>query len=204
MNTLEPIRARAPGRPRSFDRDRALDAAMAAFWERGYEATTYEHLEVATGCHRQSLVYAFGDKRALFIAALQRYIDRRVGAVCAGLEEPGDPSRAISGAFALWLEDASRKASRGCMAVNVAGELGGREPDIAKLIESARRRLVSAFAEAFKRAADAGSLAGNADPRHLAELAVAVGDGALLHARNTRSAQAARRTFSVFLGAIFK
>lgn len=60
-----------PGRPREFDREAALAKAMEMFWEQGFSKTIYAILERATGLHRQSLVYAFGDKKALFQAVLQ-------------------------------------------------------------------------------------------------------------------------------------
>ncbi|MEL6262374.1 MAG: TetR/AcrR family transcriptional regulator [Cyanobacteria bacterium J06626_6] len=43
------------------------------FWQQGFAKTTYADLEKATGLHRQSLVYAFGDKKALFESAIDYY-----------------------------------------------------------------------------------------------------------------------------------
>jgi AcrR family transcriptional regulator len=60
-------------RPRSFDRDAALDTAMRLFWERGYEETSIGDLTRAMGIAAPSLYAAFGDKRALFEEAVERY-----------------------------------------------------------------------------------------------------------------------------------
>ena len=62
------------GRPREFDVDKALDAAMQAFWAKGYEATSMADLMAATGLHKGSIYGAFGDKHALFVEALTRYL----------------------------------------------------------------------------------------------------------------------------------
>ncbi|HEV7753516.1 MAG TPA: TetR/AcrR family transcriptional regulator, partial [Baekduia sp.] len=62
------------GRPRSFDRDAALQSALLVFWEHGYDATPVTLLTEAMGIGAPSLYAAFGDKRTLFEAALDRYL----------------------------------------------------------------------------------------------------------------------------------
>jgi len=63
-------------RAKEFDREKVLERAMHVFWARGYEATSLPELLDAMQIGRQSMYDTFGDKRALFIAALDRYIDR--------------------------------------------------------------------------------------------------------------------------------
>jgi AcrR family transcriptional regulator len=62
-----------PGRPRSFDRDQALDAAMRVFWHQGYEGASLTALTAAMRINRPSLYAAFGDKAGLFREAVARY-----------------------------------------------------------------------------------------------------------------------------------
>src|SRR6516225_7080490 len=62
------------GRPRSFDTKAAVERAMGAFWSRGYHAAALPDLLRATKLSRGSLYAAFGDKHALFLRALDRYI----------------------------------------------------------------------------------------------------------------------------------
>ena len=64
-------------RPREFDIDHVLNAAMHAFWQRGYEATSLADLMEATGLQKGSLYKAFGDKHSLFMQALNRYLAQR-------------------------------------------------------------------------------------------------------------------------------
>ncbi|MDB5677693.1 TetR/AcrR family transcriptional regulator [Sphingomonas bacterium] len=64
------------GRPRGFDPADALKAASERFRTRGYAGTSLDDLVDATGLARPSLYAAFGDKRALYLAALDRTIDR--------------------------------------------------------------------------------------------------------------------------------
>jgi len=66
---------KARGRPRSFDRDSALESAMKVFWEKGYEAASISDLTEAMGINPPSLYSAFGDKETLFLEALRRYME---------------------------------------------------------------------------------------------------------------------------------
>lgn len=61
------------GRPRGFDEDAALEAAMRVFWEKSYEGATMADLTEAMGINRSSMYAAFGDKEALFRRVLDRY-----------------------------------------------------------------------------------------------------------------------------------
>lgn len=65
------------GRPRSFDPEKAIEAAQAVFWKHGYEATSLNQLAEAVGLHKPSLYAAFGDKKALYLKALQPILMRR-------------------------------------------------------------------------------------------------------------------------------
>ncbi|MFI5606079.1 TetR/AcrR family transcriptional regulator [Amycolatopsis sp. NPDC051903] len=61
------------GRPRAFDRERALTEAMFVFWERGYEGASLADLTGAMGINPPSLYAAFGSKEALFREAVEQY-----------------------------------------------------------------------------------------------------------------------------------
>ncbi|MFC5862388.1 TetR/AcrR family transcriptional regulator [Acidicapsa dinghuensis] len=61
------------GRPKSFDREAVLDAAMLLFWDRGFEQTSVDEVAAAMGICTSSLYSSFGDKEALFLAAVEHY-----------------------------------------------------------------------------------------------------------------------------------
>ena len=65
---------RKTGRPRSFDRQEALDRAMHLFWRHGYESTALSDLTRAMGVTPPSIYAAYGDKKGLFREAVQRYL----------------------------------------------------------------------------------------------------------------------------------
>jgi len=68
---------KARGRPRSFDREAALNAAMEVFWTKGYEAASISDLTEAMGINPPSLYAAFGDKEKLFLATIEQYAASR-------------------------------------------------------------------------------------------------------------------------------
>jgi AcrR family transcriptional regulator len=76
------------GRPISFDKEVALEAAMLLFWERGFEGTSMADLTQAMGLNPSSIYAAFGDKHALFQLAVERYLDSRAQYAVRALEEP--------------------------------------------------------------------------------------------------------------------
>jgi AcrR family transcriptional regulator len=76
------------GRPISFDKDAALEAAMLLFWERGFEGTSMADLTQAMGLNPSSIYAAFGDKHALFSLAVKRYVDSEARYATEALAEP--------------------------------------------------------------------------------------------------------------------
>jgi AcrR family transcriptional regulator len=75
------------GRPISFDKGAALEAAMLLFWERGFEGTSMADLTKAMGLSPSSIYAAFGDKYALFSLAVKRYTESREQYATKALEE---------------------------------------------------------------------------------------------------------------------
>src|SRR5271154_5658350 len=76
------------GRPIGFDKEAALDAAMRAFWERGYEGTSIADLTEVMGLNPPSIYAAFGDKKTLFELAAKRYAEGPAQYQARALGEP--------------------------------------------------------------------------------------------------------------------
>ena len=76
------------GRPRGFDEDAALEAAMRVFWAKGYEGATMADLIEAVGINRSSMYTAFGDKETLFRRVLDRYRDQQMTYIRQALAQP--------------------------------------------------------------------------------------------------------------------
>ena len=85
----------ARGRPRGYDEEQALEAAMLTFWEKGYRATSMDDLVARTGASRASLYKTFGDKRALFLKSLDLYATRFETRAEAVMAAEGDTRRVL-------------------------------------------------------------------------------------------------------------
>jgi TetR/AcrR family transcriptional repressor of nem operon len=156
-------------RPREFDPDVALDRAMAAFWAKGYDATSIDDLVARMGIQRGSLYVAFGDKQALFLAALDRYERVVVRELFEALDGPGSGLEAIRRFFRLRIERSlERRRPLGCLVTNSAVELAGRNPGTSTKIGISLAKLEGAFLRALGRARDAGEIEVTRDLRAVA------------------------------------
>lgn len=111
----------ARGRPRTFDKERALDAALAVFWRRGYQGASLTELTRVMGISKPSLYAAFGNKERLYLAALQRYRERRLAVHADVLAVEPDLKKALRGflrSVATMLTEPGLPG--GCMVVNSA------------------------------------------------------------------------------------
>ena len=136
------------GRPRSFDRDDALKRAMLLFWRHGYDATSISLLTGAMGIGAPSLYAAFGDKRALFKEALDRYMASYGSFMLRSLEEEPDPRAAIErlllGAAAMFT---GGEHPPGCMIITAATNCGPESAAVEKRLRTIRAGTVRAFEE---------------------------------------------------------
>ena len=152
-----------PGPPKQFDRTKALATSMEVFWRRGYDGTSIQNLVDALGINRSSLYATFGDKDALFIEALQLYIDCHLGEVMGQLHGPGSPLKRIEAMIRLGLAKNREMGNPGCLAANSIAELGSGHERAAELLRSAHQRVQRQVAMVLDQAAEAGELAPGTD-----------------------------------------
>jgi TetR/AcrR family transcriptional repressor of nem operon len=166
------------GRPRGFDIDVAVARAMAVFWSRGYHATALPDLLRATKLSRGSLYAAFGDKHALFLRALDRYIADALARTAVDLDPRRAPAAGLRAFLAGYVERTSGPdGRRGCLLVASTMELGGRDPDVDRRIAKFFKALEISLAAAFARAQAARELADGVEPASAARLLVCCVEG---------------------------
>jgi TetR/AcrR family transcriptional regulator, copper-responsive repressor len=173
------------GRPRSFDRDEALEGAIAVFWEHGYDTTSMSLLTKALGIGAPSLYAAFGDKRALFLEVLDRYL-RTYGAFTerALAEEPN-----ARDAVARLLHEAAAAYTRpdrprGCLLITAATNCSPQSTDIAARLRDLRAMGARALEDKIARAVRSGELPADTDAHALATFYAAVLPGMSAQARD--------------------
>jgi len=164
---------------------------MTAFWSKGYAATSIEDLVAHMGIQRGSLYATFGDKRTLFLAALDRYQRVVTRELFEALEAPGSGIEAIRQFFNLRVRgslDPSRPP--GCLVTNSAIEISGRDRRTATKVGDSLARLEAAFLRALERARAAGELPAAHDLRPLARFLTSSAQGLSVMARTARDGAA--------------
>lgn len=168
----------------SFNRDAALTQAMLLFWRHGYEATSLSDLTAAMGITPPSIYAAFGDKKRLFLEAVDRY--------CSG---PVTPERIIEGAptardaaFELMRQSAigftGETTPPGCLLATGAISCSAAAEDVRKHLAGIRHDIEGRLAARIARAVEAGELADAADAEALAAHVMAVIQGMSTLARD--------------------
>ncbi len=165
------------GRPREFDVDSAVDAAMRTFWERGYDGTSLSDLTQATGVGRQSLYLAVGDKQRLYLAALDRYRAQFFAPLVAALSGSADVRVTLREALLPLLDGSCADQPDGCLLVAAATERAGEDPQVRSRVIAAFSGLQTALLEAAQRARAGGLVAETVDLTGWAALTVATIQG---------------------------
>ena len=154
----QPSQPSATGRPRQFDDERVIDAALELFWQKGFRNTTTRDLESVSGLTSSSLYNAFGSKHEIFAQALMRYQRRITTTLVGPLEESTLGLEALDQFFASLESWIQREGRRGCLLVNMMAEDGGTTNELTKIARHYRVRMTQAFSATLHRAVSLGEL----------------------------------------------
>ena len=179
--TGEKVR-RPRGRPRSFDRDAALCAAMNVFWQKGYEAASISDLTEAMGINPPSLYSAFGDKEHLFLEAIERY-QEQMGESC-----PYEQVPTAKGAIEHLLTYAATELAgsdhpRGCMMVMAAATTSS-SPLLQKALAKHRAESRTCLKERIQQGIKEGDVPAGTDAAALADFYSTILNGLSQQARD--------------------
>jgi TetR/AcrR family transcriptional regulator, transcriptional repressor for nem operon len=189
-------------RLKEFDPRAALSAATQAFWRGGYEKTSLDDLMVAMHVGRQSLYDTFGDKRELYLSALEAYRDSTQTAM-RQLFASGRPMRECFAALLFGIAHESRADhERGCLllSANLERDLGDKK--IAALLKTNQAQVEALFENALRRAQQSGELAADKDVGALAKFFLASIQGMRATARASSNRAGLEQVARVALSAL--
>ncbi|GFZ94517.1 TetR/AcrR family transcriptional regulator [Dyella caseinilytica] len=164
------------GRPRAYNPEHALASARDTFWQQGYSATSLDDLSEATGMNRPSLYAAFGDKRALYLAVMDRYIsvshDAMVEALAADI--PLEQALMKVCDFALARYFPTQADAHGCFLIGTSLAEAMNDVEVREKLRAALETFDHAFEDRFKVAKKRGEIPADSKPAVLAKLASAI------------------------------
>ncbi|WP_203184002.1 TetR/AcrR family transcriptional regulator [Streptomyces pratensis] len=172
------------GRPRSFDRDQALQQALMVFWERGYHSTSMADLTQAMGIKSPSLYAAYGSKKQLFQEAVTLYSSTEGAHTRRALTEQPTARAAVE----VMLRDnavayTDPATPRGCLVV-LAAPLPADAPAVATGLAQMRAANREAIRARIARGIAEGDVPATAAPDALADFCAAVLNSLSLQARD--------------------
>jgi AcrR family transcriptional regulator len=170
------------GRPRAFDAEQALDAALELFWRHGYEGTSLAALTEAMGINAASLYAAFGNKEALFRRAVKRYVARSVGYFQHALARP--TAKAVAEELMRGAVNQVTQSGHpgGCLLVQGALASNQAADPVRQALREVRHTAEAAIRERFERAAAEGDLPATVDPAAFARFISAFNFGVAVQA----------------------
>ncbi len=163
------------GRPRGFTKHEVVLVTRDLFWQKGYAGTSLDDLTAATGLGRGSLYAAFGDKHALFMAALDSYCEAKHRGIVEDLRgAPTAYEGLVNHVRRVCHDNVTDTSRRGCLLAKAAAELVPSDVVVAKRVKRTfdlyRRELAASVAEAQRQ----GDLDPAADPDSTAALVLTV------------------------------
>jgi TetR/AcrR family transcriptional repressor of nem operon len=181
------------GPDKQFDPEVALDRAMQLFWAQGYAATGLNELLETMGIGRKSLYDTFGNKRALYIKALDHYSQTVVAGIYQGLNNPDRPAlenvRAVMSDIA---QQNSAPMSRGCLLGVSMAQFRTDDTEMAGVLRKHMQRVERAYYKAFAKAQADGDLKPTTNVRNLARLFMSAHQGLVLIGRVTETPEIPR------------
>jgi TetR/AcrR family transcriptional regulator, copper-responsive repressor len=203
MVQKEPRRPR--GRPREYDPQLALGRAMDAFWDAGFSGTSLDDLGARMRMNRPSLYAAFGDKEALYLQTLERYLAERRALIASAFSS----GQALPEAFRqLYYRMIDRflegdRGARGCFLLGTAVTEAVVNKEIRKMVVASEREMDGFLQGVFAAAQARGEIGPEADRKALAVLAWAITHTLALRARAGQPREALREIANSAVNVVF-
>ncbi len=180
--------SRIPGRPREFDLDRVLDGAIRAFSQNGFGATSITELSAAMELSQGSIYKAFGDKRGVLMAALDRYLAVRTDVLAPRLASARNGRERVGLMLQYYRDNSVGEAGRrGCLVVGTLAELSCSDPELSRRFVALFRTYEHGFAEAIRQGQSDGSVMTRRDAAATARLLLCIAQGMRIVGKTERT-----------------
>ncbi|HEY0163420.1 MAG TPA: TetR/AcrR family transcriptional regulator [Edaphobacter sp.] len=180
-------------RPKEFDEENALRLAIATFSQKGFAATSTDDLMQSMKIGRQSMYDTFGDKRALFLKALEFYARETTAVLIAELRKPGSPLANIRNTLAQFAKRKDLSSTDGCMGINTICEFGLQDREVLQASRGAAMALRHALLATLKQAQQEGELSSDTEIEALADFFEATLAGIRIAAKAGKSRSSLQR-----------
>lgn len=189
-------------RKKEFDPHQALRAAVDVFWDSGYEKTSLDDLVDKTGVGRQSLYDTFGNKRSLYLRALDEY-RRMTQSDTKSLFDSGLGVRECFRAILFGIAGESRtRLERGCMMINANLERARADKALDSLVKRNATEVREIFSAALQSGQRSGEIPSDKDPVALAAFMFSTVHGMRHLGRTSADRASLEQIATVALGAL--
>ncbi|MGL5136894.1 MAG: TetR/AcrR family transcriptional regulator, partial [Beijerinckiaceae bacterium] len=168
MKESSSLPPRKTGRPLSFDREAALHQAMLLFWRHGYEATSLSDLTTAMGVTSPSIYTAFGDKKRLFLAAVERYTRGPITAQSIIDDAPSARTAAANLLQASVIGFTGTETPPGCLLASSAISCSAAAADVQAELAAIRRTIEAHLRRSIELGVERGEMPASSDADALA------------------------------------
>lgn len=189
-------------RPKQFDPTQALLAAMDQFRRSGYDSTSLADITARTGVRKASLYATYGDKRALFLQALDCYSERALADLRESLAHTTDVRATLRDFTMSFVGAVGSEPERSCLCVNSAVEFGSRDPVIAERLAAHSALVEKDLADAIVLGQQRGEFRADVDPAVTARLLQVVLYGVIVSGKASYTREQLAEALDLALGAI--
>jgi TetR/AcrR family transcriptional regulator, transcriptional repressor for nem operon len=179
-------------RPREFESETALKKAIGAFSEHGYEGTSTDVLLQAMGISRQSMYGAFGDKKRLYLEALQHYTADSISNQLRALSSVSSPVKGLEAMLDLAVSLAIADPQPKCLGISAICEFGRSDPEVTMITDMASRTMLFGLERRISEARASGEISKRVDAQIAAQFIMATLAGIKIAARAGATAESLR------------
>ena len=170
-------------RPKEFDRDKAVESALATFRKNGFGATTTDDLRLAMGIGRQSFYDTFKGKREIYLEALRKYNSDRVLGFFEIFRKSGSPLKALEGMLTSISIESPKDRTLACLGVSSICEFGASDAEVSSINDATASSIKSFLGKLILEAKNQKEIRSSLDPKETALYLLSVFSGMRVSAR---------------------